>query len=158
MARKAGGGKVIVLGIPGIDRALKQLPLNLQKKVIRKAMRESLRPVKAAVYHQETEGHLATGFTAENVALRAGKSKKRGRIAMQVIIGEGWYLGATFYAAFEEFGHFIGSRNLSYRTFHAGSHRMERAFAQTAEQAKADCEWKLRLGVDHEVSLLGKGT
>ena len=153
---KAGGGKVIVLGIPGIDKKLKQLSLLLQKQLIRKAMRESLRPVKAAVYAMEREGHLTTGFTSENVQLRSGKRKKN-RITAQVIIGEGWYKGATFYAAFEEYGHFVGSRALVYRNYHEGSHRMERAFNQTAQQAKADCEWMIRLAVDHAVNQLGKG-
>ena len=157
--RKAGKGKVIVLGLPEIDRKLKQLTPALEKKVIRDAVRASLWPVQQAV---KQAAPVASGATRGAVKVRVPKGRRKGKIRAQVIIGEGDYKGHQFYAAFVEFGHDevrggrrgTGGGKVVGRK--EGTHFMEQAFDRTAEAAKEDCENRILSGADMVIRNLGK--
>lgn len=79
--------KVIVTGIRDIDRRLKTLPLRVQKKVTRKAMRDGLKIIAAEMRVQvpSTSGR-GTGRTRAAIKVRAKKRKKRDVIEMETLI------------------------------------------------------------------------
>lgn len=67
--------KVVVTGIKDIDRRLRTLPLRLQKKVIRQAMRSGM---KLMAQHVRQLAPVLTGTLRSNVVVRAGfKSRTR---------------------------------------------------------------------------------
>lgn len=114
---KAGGG-VIVTGDEALDRLLATMPLKMQKKVFRKAIRPATKSIvlTAAIANApKGSGDLAGSLKA--VALKSnivtftrsnGKAGKRnlnaGKVGMQVQTKEGFYKGDQFYGAFTEFG------------------------------------------------------
>ena len=160
----AGRGRTIVLtGIKEIDAKLKQLEPRIAKKVIRQAMRKAMGPVKSAVQEIERTGPMATGATAAAVKIRAGKSKKRGLIALQVRIGKGDYQGDQYYAAFGEFGWKTGKRGRmtdspsveQNRRLIPGHHRMEQAFNRTKDTARDEAIVLIGEGAEREIAVLG---
>lgn len=107
--RKAGGGQVVVLGVPKIDRALSRLSAKMQRTATRRAIRTALKLVEDGAKRRVP---VDSGLTRNNISVRPGKPKRRGQIVVEVMIGEGDYKGQTFYAAFIEYGHKQGSRKL----------------------------------------------
>lgn len=74
---------IFITGVNRIDKKLNRLPTKLQKKVIRQAIRDGLKLVKAETVMQAPRD---TGLTAKSVKVRALKGRQRGRIAMEVSI------------------------------------------------------------------------
>jgi HK97 gp10 family phage protein len=139
-----------ITGIKELDTALKQLEPKLQKKVLRQAMRESLKPVRSAVKAEAPVGE--TGDLAKSVKIKSGKRKKD-TIRLNVQIGAGDFKGATYYAAFVEYGHHIGSRKLGdARTLQPANDYMKRAFDQTKEQARETARRLILAGIEREAS------
>lgn len=73
--------RIYVTGIKRIDRMLKMLPMKVQKKIIRPAIRDGLKLVKSEM---EMQVPVDTGLTKENIKIQAVKKRKVGRIAMLV--------------------------------------------------------------------------
>ena len=73
----------VVTGHRRIDRVLKQLPLRIQKKVARQAMRAGMKLVAAEV---KAEAPVDQGTLRRAVIVRVLKKQKRGSIAMEVRI------------------------------------------------------------------------
>lgn len=73
--------RLYITGIKRIDRALKLLPMKVQKKIIRPAIRDGLKLVKAEM---EVQVPRDTGLTGRNIKIKAVKKRKVGRIAMLV--------------------------------------------------------------------------
>lgn len=109
-------------GNKNVEKALNALAPTIAKKVLRKAMRQALQPTKRAV---QDEAPVESGFTRKSVKLRAFKGSRK-RIRMIVTIGEGFYLGKTYYAAFVEYG----TSKMAANPF------MRRAFDRTKDTAK----------------------
>lgn len=155
--RKAGKGRVAftISGLGSAQRALNALPPAIEKKVIRQAIRKSLRPVKLAVEQEAPKGE--TGLLADSVKIRAVKKRKRGRIALQVRIAEGDFLGETYYAAMVEFGHALRDvpRGPEVGRVPADPF-MERAFDRTAKPAREEAIREIKLGVDRETRRLAR--
>lgn len=147
--RKAGGGhRGVITGLKQVDRALKQLPDRVAKKVIRQAMRASMRPVKAAVV---ANAPVESGATKRAVKLRAAKSRKKGKIAIEVRIGAGDYQGDQYYAAFQEYGWRPGKRGGPRGAPVPGKHFMLHAFESTSASAKDAAISAILTGVEREV-------
>jgi HK97 gp10 family phage protein len=101
--------RIFITGVDRIDRALKLLPMKVQKKIIRPAIRDGLKLVKA-----ETEAQVPvdTGLTKDSIKIKAVAKRKTGRIALLVqISGKVPGLIKTsaagkrgFYPAFVEYG------------------------------------------------------
>src|SRR5262249_55581126 len=72
---------VVVTGVKRIDRRLRLLPLKVQKKVLRKAMRDGLKVVQSEV---KAEVPVDKGITKRNVVVRAVARRKRGVVELEV--------------------------------------------------------------------------
>jgi HK97 gp10 family phage protein len=102
-------GKIIVLGIPAIDRKLAKIPGIVQRKIARKAMRDGMKVMADEVRRQAP---VDTGLTKANVKVRAAKKRRRGDIEIDVKISGNpglykTYAGGTkqvFYPAAVTFG------------------------------------------------------
>lgn len=68
-----GKGALIITGIDEIDKALKDFDNKMRKKVIRRAMRSSMKPLAAEIRDRFPKD---SGDTAKDIKLRAGKRKK----------------------------------------------------------------------------------
>ena len=74
---------IIITGVKEIDRKLGRLPAAVQRKVLRRAMREGLKVVASAT---REDSPVLTGATRRNVKVRAVRKKRRGTIALEVRI------------------------------------------------------------------------
>jgi HK97 gp10 family phage protein len=121
-------------GFDGLDRALAELEPRLARKIERQGLREA-----AKVIQQEAVANAPedTGTLKQSIKVRAIKRKK-GFCGVQVTTGQGFFRGETFYGAFIEFGHHVGSRKLGdARAFVPPRPFMRPAFDSKKEQAAA---------------------
>ena len=140
--------RVIVTGVKRLDKKLAQLPLKIQKKILRPAMRAGLKLVKTAV---EAEAPRDTGTLASNVKVRSLGRRKGGRVEMEVRIKGNPALIKTsksgqrfFYPAGVQYG--VKSHNVRPNQF------MSRAYRQTGRAARdLTMQWLLD-GVNREIS------
>jgi len=103
MARKAGGGKAFVLGIAEIDKKMRRLEPKIAKQVVRKEIREAMKPILAAAKEAAPVGE--TGQLKAAIRLRVGKVKRgTGQIKFVVMIGKGFFKGDQYYGGFVHFG------------------------------------------------------
>lgn len=101
---------LVITGVRAIDRRLRRLAPAVQKKIVRKAMRDGLKIVAAEV---KSQAPVDTGTTRSNVKVRAVKRRRRGSIELEVRIAatdETKRTSATtgktvFYPAVVEYGH-----------------------------------------------------
>jgi HK97 gp10 family phage protein len=128
---------VTIRGLPEISRKLKKLEPALGKKIIRKAFRAALKPVRDAV---RANLPSETGTLRKAVKVMSGRSRK-GRITMRVVIGAAAFKGGRFYGAFRD----LGTRKL------AGSDGMKRGFDETKDGAKAAAERLILEGIEAEL-------
>src|SRR4051794_5781842 len=98
-------------GAKEIKKAFRELEPKLARKVIRQAIRKSMKPVLAAVKRNTPVGsgshspgtRHAPGDLRKMVKLRASKKRKRGVIGLTVNISDNRQ-GNTYYGAFVNFG------------------------------------------------------
>ena len=93
-------GGVVLLGIKEIDRKLKRLDAKFGKKVVRKALRTGAKMVADEARRQAP---VDSGTLRSAIKVKAQK-RSRKSIGINVIVGEGFFIGKTFYAGFIEFG------------------------------------------------------
>jgi HK97 gp10 family phage protein len=99
--------------VKGLSEALAELrtlETKVAKKMVRKAGREGMKPVRAAAIAATAVFKNPTGATQKAIKIRSGRAR-RGVIRFIVGVGEKWFRGATFYAAFVEMGHYLGKRS-----------------------------------------------
>lgn len=145
-----------ITGASAIQRAFKELPPRLAKKVIRQALRAGAKVVQAEA---KADAPVETGKVKKAIKVRAGKSRKKNVIAMAVIIGQGDFQGETFYGAFENFGWKTGKRGSSNRRQVPGKHFMDRALSEKAAAAKEIITGLILEGIEREArGLAGQGT
>lgn len=110
-----------------------------------------------------------TGTTKEALKVRAGR-RKRNRVSMTVQLGQEFFQGKAFYAAFNLFGHHIGKRKSHNpkqqaryekltgitRKFIPGDNWMKRAWDSVAGEAAAT--WEQRMKGYLEEAIAGKGS
>lgn len=87
-------------GVKEVIKALESLPPNVEKQVLRKAMRSAMKPLLAQA---KAEAPVKSGLLRSSIVLRAAKKKKRGSIAFE-IRPDGKKFAKGFYPAQVEFG------------------------------------------------------
>lgn len=143
-----------ISGNKAIERACRELPARLAKKVIRQGLRAGAKVVQSDA---QVHAPVDTGRTARAIKVRAGKSRKKNVITMAVIIGKGDYQGGTFYGAFVNFGHKTGKRGSANRREIPGKHFMDNALHDKAEQAQTAATTVINAGIEREASSLNTG-
>lgn len=133
--------KLTIDGLDEIRRAFKLLPTKVAKKVIRAAIRQSLKPVLATA---KDLAPVDTGVLKGNIKLRAAARRRKGSIALEVRVGPGDFKGDQFYAAFIEYG----TVKMPARPF------MRPAYEVHKDTAKAEAITLIREGIDRELKAL----
>jgi HK97 gp10 family phage protein len=114
-----------VKGGEELTAALKQLEPRFAKKIVRQAIRTGLKPL---LFSAKSHAPSATGAMRAAIKIKAIK-RVRNRFGLQVVIGEGNFVGKTFYGAFQEFGWKTGKRESdpANRKQIEGKHFMQKA-------------------------------
>jgi HK97 gp10 family phage protein len=97
--------------IEGLDETvdrLSELSSKVSKGIVRKGLRAGAKIIRGGA---QAEVHSVSGITSKNIKVRAGRSRK-GMVSVTVGIGVKYFSGPAFYAAFDLFGHRVGSRKL----------------------------------------------
>lgn len=140
-----------VQGARELDAKLSALDRKVSTAIVRKALRDGAKVIRDVT---KTVVPVETGQTLKALKVRSGRSRKKGRVRMKVQIGEGDYVGDTFYASFLEMGYkhrrhgkqhtttgkFIGKLSkaeLGARVEVKGKHFMERGFKMSQAGALA---------------------
>lgn len=145
-----------------LDRFFRTMPTRVQKKVVRKPLRDAAKLIQTAAKENAPE---RTGLLRRAIKVRAAKRSRRFPFSVTVRpqIGAGDFKGKTFYGAFVEFGHRLGLRRnraaikrgieKDSRPVVEGQHFMERAFESKAQQAKQVALSGIRVGIEAEARL-----
>lgn len=129
-----------------LDRKFRDLPLKVEKKVLREALRPA---TKIILEGAKQAAPVGSGQLQKSLRVRAGKRTRKNVVTMQVVTGKEFFQGDTFYGAFEEFGHRIGSRSLGdQRAVYPGTHFIEHAYKSKAEEAKNDAIQRIAIGIE----------
>lgn len=125
--------KVEVRNIKRLQRKLDRLSGAEAKKSLRKGTREASKVI------QRTAKSLAprrTGRLRGAIRVRALRRSRKKRVGSQVLVGEGFFRGATFYGAFQEFGWKTRQgRTQGTRRTIPGKHFMEQAAKRKKDAA-----------------------
>lgn len=99
---------IIITGDAAADRALKEFATNAQRRIVRKATREGLRPVLTAA---KANAPRKSGRLRKSIKLRAMK-RSRTKVGARITTGTAGsdFQGKTYYGAFQEFGWRVGKR------------------------------------------------
>jgi len=127
--------KFFVTGIKEIDRKLKDLEPKLAKKVIRREIRKSLKPIEAEARVLAPVG--LTGRLSKAIRIKAGRSR-RGQIKLIVSIDRKDLPAEVFYGGFVNWG----TKYMEPRLF------LTRAYEHGKEQAKNDIIAGVLKGID----------
>jgi HK97 gp10 family phage protein len=99
-----------VLKLIGLETTLTRLALmdkKVRTKVIRRAVRRGAEPLRDEA---RSKCPANTGTLAKSIRITTSAKPSKGTARARVQTGQGYFKGETFYGAFVEFGHFIGSR------------------------------------------------
>ena len=141
--------KVVVTGIPSIDRRLKTLPTRVQKKVANRAMRAAMKIVAKVI---KALAPYITGTLRSNVVVRAGLKRRRSEVSIDARIDANAETKRTsaktgktvFYPAIVEYGR--KKQGIE------GDHYMLDAFKRAGETARRVAIRMLREGVEAEAN------
>jgi HK97 gp10 family phage protein len=124
-------------GQAGVVAAINQLEARAVNQLVSSSLRAGLNIIRDGA---RGNVHEVTGRTKKAIKVRTRRARK-GVKAMQVGVGEAWFTGDEFYAAFVEFGHKQGSRKLGDRRKQVpGEHFLEYAFDELKDAATAAIE------------------
>lgn len=134
---------MIVTGIPEIDRALKQLPAVVGKKVIRQALRKGAKVIQAEA---KRLAPVKTGRLKKEIKVRSG-NRSRKRVNVNVLVDGEKFEGGDFYPAYVEYG-----------TPTAEAHPyMRPAYEKEGANAARIIEKEIAEGIEREVKKLRNG-
>jgi hypothetical protein len=132
----AGEG-ITIRGLTEVSAKLKRMDKKAAVRLVRKAFRKALVPVKNRTQELAPKD---TGAMAGAVKIFAGRTS-RGLIRQRVVIGKGAYRGDQFYGSMQELGWKQGSRKLGDKREHiAGKRFMREAYNQTGPAAMEKAE------------------
>ena len=103
MARESGGGVFVDISLTGdkeLQNILKELPIKLQKKLVKRSMKKAMNIV---LVDAKRRAPKDSGQLKGSLKNQAGRGKK-GTIRQEVRTKEGFFKGDQFYAGFIEFG------------------------------------------------------
>jgi len=129
-----------VTGDAELNRKLAALKGVKQKQAVRKASRESLKPLAAATSRAAPRD---SGLLARSVKVRALK-RSRTRVGARVSVGDGKFKGQTFYGGFVELGRKTGKRGSVGRRRVEPNDFIRRAARQKKQSVLADYKQRLR--------------
>lgn len=92
---------IIVTGDKKLDRALRHLEKNVQRKFARKAMRKAAKDV--ILPEARARVPVDTGALERSLVVRAARRSRRG-IGVEVRTRDGLFAGDEFYGGFQELG------------------------------------------------------
>ena len=143
-------------GVPWCKEAFANLAADLQKKILRKAVREAAAPIFAAAV---CNCPVDQGDLLRSLRLKYSTTKKKGYVAA-VVTGKSWFTGDTFYGGFVEFGfHHYGFGNRFQRRlgrsgnnatrgrFIPGQHFVGRAFDDQKYAAMQVAQEQIKRGI-----------
>lgn len=141
--------KVVLTGVPELDRRMKSLGLKLGKKIVRKAARRAIKPVQSAAQRRAPKD---TGALRKSIKIRA---MKRSRSNFGVVVTTGAsagnaFSGDQFYGAFQEFGWKTGKRGSDNRTEVEGVHFMENAAEAKRRSVQRNFARFIKEGIESE--------
>lgn len=99
-------------GARALDKKIAVLSVRVANKVAKASLRVGAKIVLAEAKKLapvDEEGRIPPSLKIKAAKRSRGKNT-RGYTGITVSTRDGWFQGATFYAAFVEFGHFMGSR------------------------------------------------
>lgn len=124
--------RVEIKGMKKVAKKLSKLDAKLAKKTLRRGLRAG---AKVVGKEARSLAPVKSGLTKKSHKVRAAKGEK-GEIKIKVGVGDGWFKGDTFYAAFVHYGHKVGSRKLGdKRTTTEPNPWIEKAYDRTKQQA-----------------------
>lgn len=135
MARK--GLTYRVEGIKEIQRAYRELPGRVAKKVVRQAVRAGIKVVAAEARALAPD---ASGFLKSRIKVRASLKRRRGMVAFEIRIGDKDFTGKSYYGAMVEFG----------TKKQEGQHFLERALENKKAEASSLMISMIRDGIERE--------
>lgn len=90
----------VVTGVEELDKELTELPIKLQKKVIRQAQRNG---AKLLLGHVKARAPKKTGALKKALKIKAAPRSKK-FVGVDIGVGKEWFTGDQFAASFLEFG------------------------------------------------------
>lgn len=147
----ADGITMRLVGAAKLDRKLTRIGKKTGQKIARRALRAGGKIILAEAKSRAPTGEK--GLIPPSLRLRGGKRSRRNRGYVHIVVATaaGWFRGATFYAAFLEFGHFLGSRKLgARRTFVPPKPFVGPAYRVKRQQALRRIMRKLAVGIERE--------
>lgn len=129
------GSYVVVTGVKEVRRLFRNLPGKVAKKILRKTLREALKPIAADA---RTRAPVRTGALREQIKVRARAKRKAGFIGLEIRVGSHNFAGKTFYAGFQEFGtgkRGTGKKGVTTSPGITARHFMQQAFDAHSEKA-----------------------
>jgi HK97 gp10 family phage protein len=137
---KAQNRLVVVTGIKELDAKLKTLAPRVQRKVVRQSLRAAAKPIQARAKHGAPEGE--TGKLRASIKVRAGKTKRRDVIAIDVLVDKKDFDGMGWHGAAVEFG----TSKMDAQPY------MLPAFVQQGPSARDYAERLIRDGIEREAA------
>lgn len=149
----AGAFSFQLTGNKELDKFFRTFPMKVQKKVVRKPLRDGSKIIADAA---KANAPSAGGLLRKAIKVRAAKRSRKNKnlVTVRPQIGAGDFKGETFYGAFQEYGYRVGRRQMGdKRTFVEGRHYMERAFKEKSPQAKDVVISGIKRGIEAEARL-----
>jgi HK97 gp10 family phage protein len=102
-----GWVSIKVTGFKELDATLKTLDLQVQKTIVRDALKIAAEPT---LHAARANAPRDKGLLVASLVLKSGFAAKKGTMTVRVEAKGGDYKGETFYASFVEYGHWTGAR------------------------------------------------
>ena len=137
-----------------LAKALRTLPVKVEKQIIREATRAAAEPV---LHAAQAKAPVETGLLKSTLRITTSTSSRKGTFKARIQAGgkgaeEGKdYTGEAFYAPMIEYGHFAGHRRLGgAREWVEPKPFMRPAFDENVEKAIDIMIAKVRAGLERE--------
>lgn len=135
-----------IIGGRELEAKLKELDEKVSGKIVGNGLRAG-----AKIIYQAGEANVPvrTGNLQRGLQIRPLRTTRQGYKSIDVGVGAKWFHGPTFYAAFVEWGHRLGSRKLGdKRKFVEGEHYIEYAYDDKASEAADAIVDVIRAGIE----------
>lgn len=131
MASRGDGMRVAIQGDAELIKRLKALKQTEANKIIRKGLRAGAKEI---LFETQHSSPVVSGALRISFLIKAAR-RKRGRVGVQVVSGEGHFVGETFYSGFVALGHRVGPRRLGEARTHVPPNEFMKQAANKAEPA-----------------------
>ena len=140
--------QIALTGADELRRNLATLEPRVAKKVIRRALRAGS---KIILDRAKATSPVLTGALRNSLRVRAMTRMRKSVLGMKVVTGKGFFTGETFYGAFVEFGHKIGSRKLGdQRKDVPGKHFIQEAAETMTSRVGSQVSKDIAAGIEAE--------